>query len=333
MRKGTAPIVSAVATVFMTALAVLSTSSVLASPSAGRAGLGVYKGAGCDGVKGVETFERWLGRPPTQTLEFISWQVLSAGTTWGVGCWKGSGQKTVVYALPMLPSDNSASLADGAAGKFDKLFKNYATKLVAAGYGGTTIRIGWEFNGEWFPWAASKDPQSYIAYWRRIVKTMRSVPGAKFRFDWCTAGGWTNFLPEAAYPGDEYVDIIGMDFYNVSIDPKATTPQQRWESRMSTRRGLKWQRDFATEHGKPISFPEWGTGLKPDGGGGGDDPYFIEQMAAWIDASNVAYHNYWDHTGGVNAKLSDNHQPQAGAAFIKAFGGTAPKAPVMQSPD
>lgn len=301
-----------------------------AAPSQAR--VGVYKGAGCDGVKGTEAFRQWFGRPPMQTLEFISWEVLSAGTTWGVTCWKNAGQKTVVYSLPMLP-DTGATLADGAAGKFDELFRNYATKLVAAGYGDTVIRIGWEFNGVWFPWAAEKDPQSYIAYWRRIVKTMRAVPGAAFRFDWCMAGGWTNFLPEEAYPGDAYVDIIGMDFYNVSIDPRAVTPEQRWDSRMNTRRGLKWHRDFATQHGKPISFPEWGTGLKPDGTGGGDDSYFIEQMAAWMLASNMAYHNYWDHTGGVNAKLSDNHQPKAGAAFLKAFGGPAPKPPHMQQPN
>jgi len=316
-------------------LAVLSVSLPIQDSQAaasGRAKVGVYKGAGCDGVKGAESFTKWFGRSPTQTLEFISWSVLSAGTTWGVGCWKNAKQKTVIYSLPMLP-DKGATLADGAAGKFDTLFRNYATKLVAAGYGDTVIRIGWEFNGVWFPWAAEKDPQSYIAYWRRIVKTMRAVPGAAFKFDWCMAGGWTDFLPEQAYPGDAYVDIIGMDFYNVSIDPRAVTPEQRWDSRMNTRRGLKWQRDFATQHGKPISFPEWGTGLKPDGTGGGDDPYFIEQMAAWMAASNVAYHNYWDHTGGVNAKLSDNHQPKAGAAFRKAFGGPSPNPPKMQQPD
>jgi hypothetical protein len=299
----------------------------------GRAKLGVYETAGCDGVKRAKIFTDWFGHAPDQTLEFIAWDVLSAGTTWGVGCWRNGGQKSVVYSMPMLPLDKSATLAEGAAGKFDELYRRYAAILIRFGYADSVVRIGWEFNGIWYPWAAAQDPQAYIAYWRRIVSIMRSVPGAAFKFDWCVAGGWTNFLPEDAYPGDAYVDIIGMDIYNVPIDPKAVTPQQQWDSIVNTRRGLKWHRDFAVQHGKPISFPEWGTGLRPDGKGGGDDPYFIEQMAAWIAANNVAYHNYWDHSGGVNARLSDGHQPLAGAAFLKAFAGPRPKAPSLRAPN
>lgn len=294
----------------------------------GKKLLGVYKGAGCDGLKGREVFAKWLGREPDIMLEFLSWKVVSRGTTWGVGCWKKGGQKAVVYSMPMLPPDNSATLAEGAAGKFDEYFRRYGEILVQFGFAEAIVRIGWEFNGEWYSWAASKDPQSYIEYWRRIVRTMRAVPGSNFKFDWCMAGGWTNFLAENAYPGDDYVDIIGIDFYNVPIDPKAVTPQQRWESRLNTRRGLQWHRDFAIAHGKPISIPEWGTGLKPDGKGGGDDPYFIKQMAAWIANNNVAYHVYWDQITGVNARLSDGHQPLAGAAYQRAF-GKRPKPPVL----
>ncbi|HEY4366351.1 MAG TPA: glycosyl hydrolase [Steroidobacteraceae bacterium] len=296
-----------------------------------RVPLGVYEKAGCDGVRGVADFKRWFGRNPDQTLEFITWQIMQEGSTWAMGCWKNAGQKSVVYSIPMLPDDNSATLAEGAAGKFDALFRNYALKLVQFGYGHAVIRLGWEFNGDWYPWAASKDPESWKAYWRRIVTAMRSAPGAHFKFDWTMAGGWTDFLPEAAYPGDEYVDIIGMDLYNIVWDKNADTPEGRWDFHLNTRRGLVWQRDFAAQHRKPISFAEWGTGKQPSGGGG-DDPYFIEQMAAWIGASNTAYHNYWDHTGGFNAKLSDGHQPQSAAAFLRAFGGPKPRPPGLMQP-
>jgi hypothetical protein len=70
-----------------------------------------------------------------------------------------------------------------------------------------------------------------------------------------------------------------------------------------------------------MSFPEWGTGTRPDGHGGGDDPYFIQQMASWIASANVLYHDYWDYPASdYNAKLSDNHQPNAGAMFRQLFG-------------
>lgn len=286
----------------------------------GGAKLGVYQGAGCAGATKVQQFERWFGRDTDQVLEFISWQVLRDGTTWAVRCWAKAGRKSVVYSLPMMPPDQSVTLADGAQGKFDELFRNYGAELVKNGYGDSIIRLGWEFNAGWYPWKASKDPQSWVAYWRRIVSVMRAVPGAAFKFDWCPAASNGGFLAEQAYPGDDVVDIIGLDFYNTAVDAKSVTPQQRWETRMKMRTGLAWHRDFAAKHGKPMSYPEWGTGTRRQGGGADDDPYFVEQMAAWIAGNNVAYHNYWDYsTKDYDSKLSDGRQSQAGGAFQRVF--------------
>lgn len=289
---------------------------------------GVYQGAGCAGATRVKQFEHWVGRDTDQVLEFISWQVLQDGTTWAVRCWSKAGRKDVVYSLPMLPPDHSATLAQGAQGKFDELFRNYGAELVKNGYGDSIIRIGWEFNAGWYSWAASKDPESWVAYWRRIVSVLRDVPGASFKFDWCPSASHGGFLAERAYPGDDVVDIIGLDFYNTAVDAKSFTPQQRWETRMNMRNGLKWHRDFAAEHGKPMSYPEWGTGTRREGGGADDDPYFIEQMAAWIAANNVVYHNYWDYkTKDYDSKLSDGRQSQAGSAFQRAFADNRANSP------
>jgi hypothetical protein len=289
--------------------------------------LGIYATAGCDGVKHVEQFAKWFGRKPDIVVDFVTWDIVKEGSHWVLGCWRDAGQKQLSLSLPMLPADGSATLADGAAGTFDQMFRDYAATIVRFGFADAVLRIGWEFNGDWYPWAASKDPESYKSYWRRIVSAMRSVPGAKFRFDWNMDGGWTNFMPEQAYPGDEYVDIIGVDLYNIVWNKDIDTPEGRWNFYVTQRRGLNWVRDFAAAHGKPISFPEWGTGKQPSGGGG-DDPYFIEQMAKWIRENDVAYHAYWDHTGGYNAQLSNGKQPLAGAAFKRVFEGNVPKSPV-----
>jgi hypothetical protein len=201
------------------------------------------------------------------------------------------------------------------------MYKTYAAKLVRHGFGESIIRIGWEFNADWYPWAAKHDPHSWVAYWRRIVTAMRSVPGAKFKFDWCAAGGWSSFRAEEAYPGDEFVDIIGLDFYNNLGEKRPVSPQERWEIRKKAPHGLEWHRRFAAAHGKPMSYPEWGTGTGRNAHGGDDDPYFIEQMAAWIAANDVAYHNYWEFKASIyDAKLSDGRRPGAAAAYVKAFG-------------
>ena len=308
-------------------LAVTSAFSAPATPEPpanlaidGAARIGVYKGAGCAGAPGVQKFERWLGRDTDLVLEFISWPVLQDSSTWAVRCWAAAGRKSVVYSLPMLPPDHSATLAQGAQGKFDQLFSNYGAALVKNGYANAVIRIGWEFNAEWYAWAASKDPESWVAYWRRIVSVLRAVPGQAFTFDWNPAAAAGGFAPERVYPGDDVVDIIGLDFYNTAVDARSFTPQQRWETRMNMRTGLKWQRDFAAQHNKPMSFPKWGTGVRAKGGGAEDDAYFVEQMAAWIAGNNVTYHGYWDYgSKEYNSILSDGRQPKAGAAFKRAF--------------
>src|SRR6266850_828110 len=210
--------------------------------------------------------------------------------------------------------------AQGASGKYDALFRDYAGVLKNYGYGHAVIRLGWEFNGDWYPWAASKDPNSWIAYWKRIVTVMRAVPGTSFRFDWCAAGGGTNFRAEDAYPGDDFVDLIGLDVYNASWNPGVKTPDQRWAEQLNFRNGLRWHREFAAQHKKPMTFPAWGTGTRVDGHGAGDDANFINQMSAWIDNNVVAYHNYWDYAkSDYNGKLSTGTQPKSGAAFIAKF--------------
>ena len=83
--------------------------------------------------------------------------------------------------------------------------------------------------------------------------------------------------------------------------------------------GLLWQSQFASDHGKPISFPEWGTGTNSSHTGGGDDPYFVEQMSNWIRQHNVVYQIYWDEKAGYDAIISDGEHPAAGAAYKKEF--------------
>ena len=281
-------------------------------------GMGVYLGAGCKGTERLKNFQRWLGRDVDQTLEFIGWDVLQQGTTWGVKCWSKAAQ-AVVYSLPMLPS--KGSLRDAANGQFDDLYRTYGGLLVTNGYRDCVIRLGWEFNANWYPWSATKDPEAWADAWRRIVTVLRSVTGAKFQYDWCPAASASGFSAERAYPGDEFVDFIGLDFYNMPVEGKTQKPEDRWQTRMNMHHGLKWQRDFAQAHRKRLSIPEWGTGPHAKYVGAPDDAYFIEQMAGWMRENKVAYHNYWEYKNkDLDTRLSNGSQPRAAAAFIKYFG-------------
>lgn len=299
----------------------LMVSFMLMSNICMASSFGVYQGNGCDGVRHLRAFSSWLGRQPDFVLDFFaddSWDSMLGDANWTIKCW-ARAQMKVVFSVPMLPR-NDGTLAEGAVGRFDDHFRKLAQLLVAGGYGKSVIRLGWEFNGNWYPWAAGKDPASWIRYWRRIVTTMRAVDGAAFRFDWCSAQGHQQLPASDVYPGDDYVDIIGRDLYNQSWTPDVTTPQQRWHELLTQSYGLNWLHDFAIRHNKPMSLPEWGTGTRPDGHGGGDDAYFITHVMQWISQNNIVYHAYWDyHAKDYDARLSDGSKPRAAAAFRSAL--------------
>jgi len=296
--------------------------ALLTSASVHAADLAVYQGAGCTGVKKMDEFVSWFGRAPDRGIDFFavdSWDGLIYSADWSIQCWEAT-KLPMTFSVPMLPKGTADTLADGAAGKFDARFRRIARALVNHGHRNAVVRIGWEFNGDWFPWAAQKDPQAWVAYWRRIATVMREEPGAAFRFEWCPMHSRQKTAPDSVYPGDDVVDIIGMDFYNDAWT-RTLSPEQRWQYFLTTPYGLHWHRDFASAHNKPMSYPEWGTGLRPKLGGGGDDAYFVQKMAEWIRANNVVYHGYWDYVApDFNARLSDGHQPAAGAAFLREFG-------------
>jgi len=300
-------------------LGVLAASGIVALAASRRQHLpiGVYGGAGCTGLPAVRAFESWLGRPVAVVLDFLqmdSWKGMENEAGWITGCWKQLPGRTLAISVPMLVGEGRPSLEQGASGALDGHFAALARALVAGGAADAFVRIGWEFNGGWYPWTARGQAPAYARYWRRIAQAMRGVAGARFRFDWTAAiiDGPT----VAAYPGDDVVDVIGLDVYNESW-PRIADPAQRWAHLLHQPAGLVWHRDFANARGKPRSFPEWGTGTRPDGHGGGDDPVFVRNMLAWMAGGGpIAYDCYWDyHASDYDAKVVGGRFPRAAAAL------------------
>ncbi len=243
--------------------------------------LGVFSGSN---PAGVTAFGDWLHRPIRRVLEYFTFQ------TWAeienpaqISTWQGRGYQ-MVYSVPMLPQ-SGATLAQGATGLYNVHFRRLAERLVATGQRSVVIRLGWEFNGFWYPWTAMNDPNSFILYWRQIVNTMRATPGANFTFDWCTVFGPASIDADRAYPGDAYVDVIGTSAFDQDWYPGWEDPITRWRNFITLPFGLQWQRDFARAHGKRIAFDEWALTIRTDGDhGGGDNPYYIERMFDWLNA-------------------------------------------------
>jgi hypothetical protein len=308
------------------AVAVVATPPSDASGASPPETIGVFRGA--VGISAVQEWESWLGSPAHRVLDYLareSWQKIESPDWWVRGWAASPYRHRVVYSVPMLP-DTPSTLAAGARGEYDAHFERLARLLIAHGQGGATIRLGWEFNGDWYRWNAAVNPDAFVAYWRRVVTAMRRQPGAAFRFDWCPNLGRGTVAPDRAYPGDAYVDFVGADVYDHSWTSARPDPWLRWNELMEQPYGLRWHRDFARAHGKPMSFPEWGVVASANGGG--DSPEFIRLMHDWIAANDVAYTIYFEQDmATASMRLMTGSFPRAAAEFRRLFGPQAPTGP------
>ncbi|MEU2900627.1 glycoside hydrolase family 26 protein [Streptomyces sp. NPDC001273] len=173
-------------------------------------------------------------------------------------------------------------LRRGAAGEFDHHFRALAERLVALKVPDTILVLGWEMNGVTYTHRCGPDPESWKKYWNRIVRTMRAVPGQKFRFDFTPSRGRDAVPWTQCYPGDDTVDIVGMDSYDqpsgMSFDEQIREPY-----------GLQAHVDFAKAHDKPISYPEWGLFRN------GDNPEYMRRMLEWMEEHRPLYNTVTDY--------------------------------------
>lgn len=295
---------------------------------------GVYAGAG--DPTAVASVGEAIGRQPAYAMDFLdgtTWQSIS-DPSWFASQWAGKGYD-MIWGVPILPGTGGPySLATGATGAYNQYFVTLAQRLVADGQGSAILRLGWEFNGGWFPWAANGQATAFVAYWQQIVGAMRSVPGADFKFEWNPTRGDLGVGNLADYyPGDNYVDIVGLDVYDTEWAnyPGASAEFIQMEDQSY---GLNWLAAFAAAHNKAMSFPEWGLGWGPsnDSGpvsdpnrqvSGGDDPTFVNDMSQWISSHDVMEATFWDYG---SSSIANGQNPLTMAA-LKADFGPSPQVP------
>jgi hypothetical protein len=303
------------------------------------AAVGVYTGAA--NPAGAAGFARATGAHVTVVGDYLPagpWSQIdgSGGSlSWMFDGWHGSGYQ-LVLGVPIFDNSGTDSLALGATGLYDPYFAVLAQTLVAAGQADAILRLGQEFTGNWNSWRVTDatDAADYAAYYRQMVTAMRSVPGQAFKFIWEGAdpqdGSYSGaYTAEDAYPGDAYVDYIGNDTYDQSWNGGCGIPfnntttaaeaQCSWAN--GALPGLTRVAEFASAHGKAVVFPEWGLAIRGDGHGMGDDPTFVQEMAAWISTHAVAFAIYFnfDVSGQIDG-ITDGHFPASLAAYRAAFG-------------
>lgn len=229
--------------------------------------------------------------------------------------------RTVVLTFNLVPdtvAETPGWRTACAGGAYRAYARRLAARLVATGFQYSVIRLGPEMNGTWYRDSIGSTPAQWLHWagcYAQIVSAMRSVRGQAFLFDWNVNASVLPIPFAAYYPGDAYVDIVGVDAYDSSASAMPPPSPSRWRSLSSEPFGLLSLARFAAAHGKPLSIPEWGTVASV-----GDDGLYVREMARVVLNHDVAYQSWFDSgTGGI-LPLSAQAAPHSLASYVASFG-------------
>lgn len=232
--------------------------------------------------------------------------------------------RTVVLTQNLVPDDVARTpnwRGQCASGAYRRYDRQLAALLIAKGFEYSVIRLAHEMNGTWYGDAIGPTPADWHLWARCFAVTvaaMRTVPGGHFLFDWNVNAGYQDIPLHDYYPGNNFVDIIGIDAYDSSGTvklPPISSPR-RWPVLTSEPLGLDALEHFARAHHKALSIPEWGSVARPQGG---DDGAYVADMGAFVATHDVAYQSWFD-PGGSSILPLDPGSPRSLASYVAAFG-------------
>nr|WP_228482311.1 glycosyl hydrolase [Mesonia sp.] len=157
-----------------------------------------------------------------------------------------------------------------------------------------------EMNGNWFWWGAAHcTTEEYKALYRQTFQLLKEQGVDNLLYAYSPNTLKTPEEYEKYYPGDEYVDILGIDIYNYGGDDLYQKNLQQ---------GITLMRDFAMVHGKPYALTETGN-MYPE-----NPKWWTEVFEPGIKDSGISWFLLWR-----NAKPSHYFAPYPGEASAKNF--------------
>ncbi|MFH1684152.1 MAG: glycosyl hydrolase, partial [Candidatus Margulisiibacteriota bacterium] len=181
--------------------------------------LGVFREGAPQNMNHIVKFEEQTGIKPSMVMWYQDWAQNFP---------RQAAENAVAYGAvphivwePWYWSDHSkVQLKDIIDGKWDAYIRTWAQEIRAFKRP-IFIRMAHEFNIEGYPWGIinnNKDPQIYIDAYRHVVDIFKKEKADNAKWVWCFMNysypkeAWNDW--EKAYPGDKYVDWIGIDGYN-----------------------------------------------------------------------------------------------------------------------
>jgi hypothetical protein len=248
----------------------------------GQALLGVYYGNQGFNMDQVRAMEAWQGKRHAAVNLFTDWCnrsknldnlfKLQLPNVWA------NGNVPIISWEPYLCSP-SATPNDvevrAARGDYDAYLNAWADRLKAFVSGpdgslGTAddrrvyIRLAHEMNGNWYPWGAAvggNSSASYILMWQRVrgIFWAKGLDARTVQWIWAVNHEDVGVArAEDYYPGDAYVDWIGIDGYNWGASQSWSswsTPEQVFAPMLARLRGLTAKPLALTETASSSSMP------------------------------------------------------------------------------
>lgn len=223
-------------------------------------------------------------------------------------------QGTLDVGVPLWP--DNGNLATAKAGGYNAEWEKLA-RNISAKYPNAYIRLGWEMNlPGWKAAAWANQSEDWKAAYRQAVGAIRKG-GPNLRIAWVVneGPGQTGTADARVfYPGDQYVDYIGMDAYDwwPGYTTEANIAKHRDEAY-----GWNFWMQFARDHGKKFVLPEWGV-APANPASGGDNPKYINFVYSWLEKNrdNIAYESYFQETDGyIRSDLFTGTSPKATAEY------------------
>lgn len=179
---------------------------------------------------------------------------------------------------PKTNDDNARLVYEILDGSYDDYLHEYARRLKSFGHP-VLFRLNNEMNGDWCWYSAyytSKDADLYIALWKYIHTIFAAEGVDNVLWVWNPHDlsrpnfKWNHFL--TYYPGDEYVDIIGMTGYNTGT----YFPGEKWREFDEIYTPL--YSEYSAVFNKPFMITEFASNSV-----GGDKAAWIRNMFNSMD--------------------------------------------------
>jgi hypothetical protein len=214
----------------------------------------------------IEKFSVDYGKRPALILTFLDWGALPDENV--VRDVYDRGSILVVTWEPWRAKEKKAIDYDALlAGREDEYIRTFALRMKFIGKT-VFLRFAHEMNGDWYPWSGQKiGGEKYQRLFRYVRKIFDEVHAENVR--WVFSINAENVPPENAYsgcyPGDRFVDYIGLDGYNWGT----AQSWSRWKSFKDIFSGVYG--DVVRRYKKPMIISEFSSASA-----GGDKALWIE---------------------------------------------------------